>query len=144
MNINAFLSIQLASIVVKFLLFFIYFIIVFIFIDGNPDVNYGSAGINTNSYQNLHQLNGANNKQQNENQQNQLYQNVLDRLTSRVIDISSIEKSCEQADLTDREQAYKDKMMSIRRHVTLPSNANVTITGINLIYLINPLLFIFL
>lgn len=104
----------------------------FFFVDGNYDVNYGSAGINTNSHPNLHQLNGAN-KQQNENHQNQLYQNVLDRLTSRVIDISSIEKSCEQADLTDREQAYKDKMMTIRRHVTLPSNANVTIIG-NLIY----------
>ncbi|OTF82338.1 hypothetical protein BLA29_004302 [Euroglyphus maynei] len=78
-------------------------------------------------------MNGTNvmNKQQQQttNQQNQLYQNVLDRLISRVIDIASIEKSCEQADLTDREQAYRDKLFAIRRHFTLPSNSMRTITG---------------
>ncbi|KAH7638956.1 uncharacterized protein LOC124491156 isoform X1 [Dermatophagoides farinae] len=102
------------------------------------DSHYGSTMVNNNhnvnqSYQNQNipnQINGSNAKQQQtENQQNQLYQNVLDRLTSRVIDIAAIEKSCEQADLTDREQTYRDKLMAIRRHVTLPSNSTTLITG---------------
>ncbi|KAH9417881.1 hypothetical protein DERP_013143 [Dermatophagoides pteronyssinus] len=103
------------------------------------DSHYGSTMVNNNynvnqSYPNQNipnQMNGSNIKQQQlqqtTNQQNQLYQNVLDRLTSRVIDIAAIEKSCEQADLTDREQTYRDKLMSIRRHVTLPSNSAATI-----------------
>lgn len=93
------------------------------------------------SYQNQNipnQINGSNAKQQQtENQQNQLYQNVLDRLTSRVIDIAAIEKSCEQADLTDREQTYRDKLMAIRRHVTLPSNSTTLITGSKKKYVIH-------
>ncbi|KPL98201.1 hypothetical protein QR98_0003420 [Sarcoptes scabiei] len=94
--------------------------------------HYGSTSIRNNhskTSSTLNQINGSCGRQQFDNQQSQLYQNVLDRLTSRVIDIASIEKSCEQADLTDREQAYRDKLKAIRRQIVLPSNSMPKLSG---------------
>ncbi|KAJ6219239.1 hypothetical protein RDWZM_005051 [Blomia tropicalis] len=65
------------------------------------------------------QANGL--RQASEDLQNQMYNRVLNQLSSRVIDISSIEKSGEQADLTDREYIINQKLSSVRRSVMLDS-----------------------
>lgn len=57
-----------------------------------------------------------------ENSQSRLYNRVLDQLSARVIDISSLEKSGEQADLTDREQAIHKKLSTVRKTVVLETN----------------------
>lgn len=57
-----------------------------------------------------------------ENSQSRLYNRVLDQLSARVIDISSLEKSGEQADLTDREQAIHKKLSTVRKSVVLETN----------------------
>src|SRR5699024_2836191 len=91
---------------------------------GDQDARFASSGPMSANYGATVQTNGM---RQGANAafddaQNQLYQNVLDRLTSRMIDISSIDKPYEQADLTDREQAIYDKLSTVRKSVELPSN----------------------
>ena len=72
-----------------------------------------------------------------------MYNRVLNQLSSRVIDISSIEKSGEQADLTDREYIINQKLSSVRRSVmldskkTTPSRMFYSVFYHNFLFLLN-------
>lgn len=87
---------------------------------GDRRDSYLNTGFAINHNYGSTQANGP--KQDDDQSQARLYNRVLDELSSRVIDISSIEKSGEQADLTDRENAIHKKLSTVRRTLLLDIN----------------------
>lgn len=74
------------------------------------------------------QTNGIVQQTKQERDRNEHYQTVLERLSSRVIDISLYEKSLEQVDLTDREQQLHERLSRVYKPVRINSNQPFIVT----------------